>query len=53
MSEEALIDRVLTLDDDPTVHGILVQLPLPKHIDARKVLDAVSPGEGRRRLSRA
>ena len=43
VSEEALIDRVLALDDDEDVHGILVQLPLPKHIDAQKVLAAVSP----------
>jgi methylenetetrahydrofolate dehydrogenase (NADP+) / methenyltetrahydrofolate cyclohydrolase len=43
VSEEALIDRVLALDDDEEVHGILVQLPLPKHIDSRKVLAAVSP----------
>jgi methylenetetrahydrofolate dehydrogenase (NADP+) / methenyltetrahydrofolate cyclohydrolase len=45
VSEEALIDRVLALDDDEEVHGILVQLPLPKHIDSRKVLAAVSPGK--------
>src|SRR5947207_15951551 len=30
VSEEALVDRVLTLNDDEEVHGILVQLPLPK-----------------------
>ena len=45
VSEEALIDRVLTLDDDEEVHGILVQLPLPKHLDSRKVLAAVSPAK--------
>jgi methylenetetrahydrofolate dehydrogenase (NADP+)/methenyltetrahydrofolate cyclohydrolase len=45
VNEEALIDRVLTLDDDEEVHGILVQLPLPKHIDSRKVLAAVSPAK--------
>jgi len=45
VSEEALIDRVLSLDDDEEVHGILVQLPLPKHIDAQKVLAAVSPAK--------
>src|SRR5439155_29782 len=32
VSEEALLDRVLALNDDADVHGILVQLPLPKHI---------------------
>jgi methylenetetrahydrofolate dehydrogenase (NADP+)/methenyltetrahydrofolate cyclohydrolase len=36
----ALIGR---LNADPMVHGILVQLPLPKPIDSRKVLDAISP----------
>lgn len=37
---EALIRR---LNDDPRVHGILVQLPLPKHLDSERVLLAVSP----------
>jgi len=36
----ALIDR---LNSDPRIHGILVQLPLPKHIDTEKVLEAISP----------
>jgi len=36
----ALIDK---LNNDPACHGILVQLPLPKHIDSAKVLAAVSP----------
>jgi methylenetetrahydrofolate dehydrogenase (NADP+)/methenyltetrahydrofolate cyclohydrolase len=38
----ALIDR---LNDDPAVHGILVQLPLPKHIDSDKVLNAIDPAK--------
>lgn len=38
----ALVDK---LNDDPGVHGILVQLPLPKHIDAMKVLTAISPAK--------
>ncbi|TKD49889.1 bifunctional 5,10-methylenetetrahydrofolate dehydrogenase/5,10-methenyltetrahydrofolate cyclohydrolase [Sphingomonas baiyangensis] len=38
----ALID---TLNADPTVHGILVQLPLPEQIDAGRVLDAIAPGK--------
>ena len=33
------------LNDDPTVHGILVQLPLPKHMDAHKVIEAISPAK--------
>jgi len=36
----ALIDR---LNNDPRIHGILVQLPLPRHIDTEKVLEAISP----------
>lgn len=45
VSEEALIDRILQLNDDDDVHGVLVQLPLPKHIDAAKVQEAVSPAK--------
>ncbi len=45
IGEEALIDRVLTLNDDPDVHGILVQLPLPKQIDPHKVLETVAPAK--------
>jgi methylenetetrahydrofolate dehydrogenase (NADP+)/methenyltetrahydrofolate cyclohydrolase len=44
-SEEALIDRVLALNDDADIHGILVQLPLPKQVDARKVLESVAPAK--------
>jgi methylenetetrahydrofolate dehydrogenase (NADP+)/methenyltetrahydrofolate cyclohydrolase len=45
VSEEALIDRVLALNDDPDVHGILVQLPLPKPVDAHRVLETVAPAK--------
>jgi len=45
VSEAALIDRVLALNDDPDVHGILVQLPLPNQVDAQKVLEAISPAK--------
>jgi len=45
VSEEALLDRVLALNDDPEIHGILVQLPLPKHLNAHKVLETVSPAK--------
>jgi methylenetetrahydrofolate dehydrogenase (NADP+) / methenyltetrahydrofolate cyclohydrolase len=38
----ALVGR---LNNDPAVHGILVQLPLPKHIDSTKVINAVSPAK--------
>jgi hypothetical protein len=33
-SEQALLDRIAALNVDPAIHGILVQMPLPKHIDA-------------------
>jgi len=42
-TEGALLALVAQLNADPAVHGILVQLPLPKHIDSNRVLDSVSP----------
>jgi methylenetetrahydrofolate dehydrogenase (NADP+)/methenyltetrahydrofolate cyclohydrolase len=42
-TQDELLKQVETLNRDSSCHGILVQLPVPKHIDARKVLDAVSP----------
>jgi methylenetetrahydrofolate dehydrogenase (NADP+)/methenyltetrahydrofolate cyclohydrolase len=42
-SEAALIDLVKSCNADPAVHGILVQIPLPKHIDERKVIEAIDP----------
>jgi len=45
ISEEALLDRVLVLNDDAAVHGILVQLPLPKQVDAHKVLETIAPAK--------
>ena len=43
MTEAELLARIAVLNQDPTIHGILVQLPLPAHIDASVVLDAISP----------
>jgi methylenetetrahydrofolate dehydrogenase (NADP+)/methenyltetrahydrofolate cyclohydrolase len=43
--EKALLERIRALNADPAVHGILVQLPLPKQIDAERVLAAVSPAK--------
>jgi len=43
MSEADLLARVEALNNDPSIHGILVQLPLPKHIDDHKVIEAISP----------
>ena len=42
MTEEQLLARVESLNQDPKIHGILVQLPLPSHIDAQKVIEAIS-----------
>jgi len=42
MSEQALLDRIATLNADPSIHGILVQMPLPKHIDPHKVIEAIA-----------
>ena len=42
MTEEQLLDRVRALNSDPSIHGILVQLPLPAHIDAHKVIETIS-----------
>jgi methylenetetrahydrofolate dehydrogenase (NADP+)/methenyltetrahydrofolate cyclohydrolase len=41
--EAELLALVGVLNEDATIHGILVQLPLPGHIDSAKVLDAISP----------
>ena len=43
VTQEELIARIRQLNADPAVHGILVQLPLPKHIDAACVLETVAP----------
>jgi methylenetetrahydrofolate dehydrogenase (NADP+)/methenyltetrahydrofolate cyclohydrolase len=43
MSEADLLARVDALNHDASIHGILVQLPLPAHIDANKVIEFISP----------
>ena len=43
MNEEALLARIATLNADPAIHGILVQLPLPTHIASERVLEAIAP----------
>ncbi len=45
LSEADLLARVDALNNDPAIHGILVQLPLPAHIDAHKVIEAISPAK--------
>lgn len=44
-SEEALLALIDTLNNDPTVHGILVQMPLPKQINEQKVIRRISPAK--------
>lgn len=42
ISEEALLGKIVDLNNNPKVDGILVQLPLPKHIDEEKVIDTIA-----------
>jgi methylenetetrahydrofolate dehydrogenase (NADP+)/methenyltetrahydrofolate cyclohydrolase len=42
MTQEALLSRIETLNSDHRIHGILVQLPLPKHIDSHRVIETIS-----------
>jgi methylenetetrahydrofolate dehydrogenase (NADP+)/methenyltetrahydrofolate cyclohydrolase len=45
LTEAALLDRIDALNHDASIHGILVQLPLPEHIDSQKVIEAISPAK--------
>src|SRR6476620_1791145 len=45
LAEDKLLARIRELNDDPAVHGILVQLPLPRHMDSSKVIEAISPAK--------
>ena len=45
LTEAELLARVHALNNDPAIHGILVQLPLPAHIDTNKVIEAISPAK--------
>lgn len=45
LSEADLLQRVKALNNDASIHGILVQLPLPAQIDAQKVIEAISPAK--------
>ena len=42
LSEPELLARIASLNTDPAIHGILVQMPLPKHINPHKVIEAIS-----------
>jgi methylenetetrahydrofolate dehydrogenase (NADP+)/methenyltetrahydrofolate cyclohydrolase len=43
LTEAELLARIDALNNDPKIHGILVQLPLPTHIDSHKVIEAIAP----------
>ncbi len=45
MTEEELLARIHQYNEDPKIHGILVQLPLPKHINENKILYAIDPNK--------
>ncbi|MBL7779142.1 MAG: bifunctional 5,10-methylene-tetrahydrofolate dehydrogenase/5,10-methylene-tetrahydrofolate cyclohydrolase [Chitinophagales bacterium] len=45
ITEEFLLNEVKKLNENPSIHGFIVQLPLPKHIDADKVLMSVDPAK--------
>lgn len=42
-TEDELIEKIYNLNSDPKIHGILVQLPLPSHIDEQRILQAIDP----------
>ncbi|GIN89572.1 bifunctional protein FolD [Siminovitchia terrae] len=43
VSEKELLDKIKELNEDDTIHGILVQLPIPPHISETKVIETISP----------
>jgi methylenetetrahydrofolate dehydrogenase (NADP+)/methenyltetrahydrofolate cyclohydrolase len=45
LTEKELLARIDSLNHDASIHGILVQLPLPKHINAQGVIEAISPSK--------
>jgi methylenetetrahydrofolate dehydrogenase (NADP+)/methenyltetrahydrofolate cyclohydrolase len=45
LSEAALLARIAALNADPAVHGILVQMPLPRQLDAQRVIEAIAPAK--------
>jgi methylenetetrahydrofolate dehydrogenase (NADP+)/methenyltetrahydrofolate cyclohydrolase len=45
VTQEDLEQRILSLNDDPAIDGILVQLPLPVHLDAARIIDRIDPGK--------
>ena len=45
MSQDALLARIAALNTDPSIHGILVQMPLPKQLDAHRVIESIAPAK--------
>ena len=45
MDEDTLLARIAALNADAAIHGILVQMPLPKHLDAQRVIEAIAPAK--------
>lgn len=45
MAQDALLARIAALNADPAIHGILVQMPLPKHLDPHAVIEAIAPAK--------
>lgn len=45
VDEETLLGEIIRLNNDPSINGILVQLPLPKHIDMNRVIQTISPAK--------
>jgi methylenetetrahydrofolate dehydrogenase (NADP+)/methenyltetrahydrofolate cyclohydrolase len=45
ISEKELLSTIEMINENPNIHGLLIQLPLPKHIDTTKILEAVSPAK--------
>jgi methylenetetrahydrofolate dehydrogenase (NADP+)/methenyltetrahydrofolate cyclohydrolase len=43
LAQDLLLDRIAVLNQDPSIHGILVQMPLPRHIDPQRVIAAIDP----------
>lgn len=43
ISQAALVDLIISLNENPEIHGILVQLPLPEHIDANAIIEVIAP----------
>ena len=45
ISEKELLSTIKMINENPNIHGLLIQLPLPKHIDTTKILEAVDPSK--------